>query len=173
MRTASPMFAVVVAVLLTAVGTCQETASWIDRNPQASFAFTPPEAPHRHSSTYQEGVQRGYAAVVRAAADFNLQDSQAQIFREQAYAMNLDNSLKLTNTHFERKRMIANYYHQDRIDRIVRREQLRQLKSVDRLRDALDNPLSEYDVDFSTGSVYWPALVAGRTIRTIVNSSIG
>jgi hypothetical protein len=162
MRTALPMLAIVVS-LFSANCYAKETSThaWIDRNPEASFAVTPPEAPHRHSSTYQEGVQRGYAAVVRAHADAVLQDAQARIFHEQAYSMHIDNALNLTKAQFERKRMIASYYHQDRIDRIVRREELRQLKSIEELRDALDNPLNEYDVNFQTGSVYWPALVAG------------
>lgn len=164
MRNTLPMLAVAVATLLTAPSFA-ETSQWIDRDPQASFALTPPEAPHRHSSTYQEGVQRGQAALVRAYADFSLQDAQAEILREQAYAMRLDNFIHLGKTHYEWKQMRADYTHQERVSRIVRSEELYQLKQLSEsrreLREALQYPLSENEVDFLTGTVYWPALVAG------------
>jgi hypothetical protein len=160
MRTTLPTIALFIASL-TSSTFAAESAEWIDRNPQASFAYSPPEAPHRHSSTYQEGVQRGYATVVQAHANYRLQDAQAAIFDEQAYSMHLDNALKLTSAQFERKQIIADYHHNKRVERIVRREQLRQLKTVEELREALDYTLTEYDVDFTTGTVYWPALVAG------------
>jgi hypothetical protein len=160
MRTTLPTIALFIASL-TSQTFAAESAQWIDRNPEASFAYSPPEAPHRHSSTYQEGVQRGYATVLQAQANYRLQDAQAAIFDEQAYSMHLDNALKLTSVQFERKQIISDYFHNKRIERIVRREQLRQLKSIEELREALDYTLTEYDVDFTTGTVYWPALVAG------------
>jgi hypothetical protein len=160
MRTTLPLFAVV-AGLLVSPGFAQETSAWIGRNPSASFAFTPPEAPHRHSSTYQEGVQRGQAALQRALADRELQSAQAAILAEQAYAMSLDNYLKKTQTYIVRNEMLDDFRHRERINRIARREELRQLKQVDQLRTALDYSLSEFDVNFQTGTVYWPALVAG------------
>jgi hypothetical protein len=154
--------ALIVASSLLAVNCyAAESSERLGPNTSASFAFSPPEAPHRHSSTYQEGVLRGQAALVRAYADLSLQDAQAEIFRAQAYSMWLDNSLKLTETHFERKRMIANYYHQGRIDRYVRKNELYQFKQIDQLKKALEYPLTEFDVNFKTGTVYWPALVAG------------
>jgi hypothetical protein len=160
MRTTLPTIALFITSL-TSFTFAAESAQWIDRNPEASFAYSPPEAPHRHSSTYQEGVQRGYATVVQAHANYRLQDAQAAIFDEQAYSMHLDNALKLTSAQLERKQIIADYHHHKRVERIVRREQLRQLKSVEELREALDYTLTQYDVDFATGTVYWPALVAG------------
>lgn len=160
MRTTLPTIALFIASL-TSSAFAVESAQWIGRNTEAAFPYSPPEAPHRHSSTYQEGVQRGFATVVQAQANYRLQDAQAAIFDEQAYSMHLDNALKLTSAQFERKQMISDYHHNKRVERIVRREQLRQLKSVEELREALDYTLTEYDVDFATGTVYWPALVAG------------
>lgn len=164
MRSTLPMLAAAVAILFTTTSQA-ETSAWIDRDPQASFAYSPPEAPHRHSSTYQEGVLRGQAALTRAQGDFNLLDAQAEILREQAYSMRLDNFINLGKTHFEWKNMITDYNHQERVNRIVRREELHQLKQLSQsrqdLRAALEYPLSENEVDFSTGTVYWPALVAG------------
>lgn len=164
MRNTLPLLAVAVATLLPA-NSFAETSQWIARDPQASFAFSPPEAPHRHSSTYQEGVLRGQAALTRAQGDFNLLDAQAEILREQAYAMRLDNFVNLGKTHFERKKMISDYNHEERVDRIVRSEELYQVRqwkeSRQELREALEYPLSQNEVDFRTGTVYWPALVAG------------
>jgi hypothetical protein len=145
---ANPMFA-------------QETSTWLNRNPSGSFAYSPPEAPHRHSSTYQEGVERGQAVLQRALADRELQSAQAAILLEQAYSMSLDNYLKKTQTYIARNEMLDEFRHRERVNRIARRDELRQLKRVDQLRTALDDSLSEFDVNFHTGTVYWPALVAG------------
>jgi hypothetical protein len=161
MRTTLSLLASAASLLTIAHCSAEETTAWIDRNPSASFAFTPPEAPHRHSSTYQEGVQRGYAAVQRALADRELQSAQAAILGEQAYAMSLDNYLKKTKTYIVRNEMLDDFRHRERINRITRREELRQLKQVDELREALQYSLTEFDVNFQTGTVYWPALVAG------------
>lgn len=160
MRATLPLFAVI-ASLLTAYSHAQETSAWIDRNPSAAFAFSPPEAPHRHSSTYQEGVQRGRAALERALADRELQSAQAAILWEQANAMSMDNYLKRTHTYIVRSEMLDDYRHRDRINRIARKEELRQIKQLSQLREALDYSLTEFDVNFQTGTVYWPALVAG------------
>lgn len=169
MRYTLPMIASVVTVLVAAVlfatNSQAETSAWIDRNPEASFAYSPPEAPHRHSSTYQEGVLRGQAALTRASGDFNLLDAQAEILREQAYSMRLDNFLNKGKAHYEWKNMITDYNHQERVNRIVRREELHQLKQLSNsrreLRAAMEYPLSENEVNFRTGMVYWPAVVAG------------
>lgn len=165
MRPTLPMLASVLT-LLVGPAFAQETSTWINRNPGGSFAFTPPEAPHRHSSTYQEGVARGHAALQRALADRELQSAQAAILLEQAYSMSLDNYLKKTQTYITRNEMLDEFRHRERINRLVRRDQLRQLKEVDQLREALDYSLTEFDVNFNTGTVYWPALVAGPRYAT-------
>jgi hypothetical protein len=154
------MLAIILSLLLNPA-LAQETSTWLNRNPSGSFASTPPEAPHRHSSTYQEGVQRGQAVLQRALADRELQSAQAAILLEQAYSMSLDNYLKKTQTYIVRNEMLDEFRHRERINRIARRDQLRQLKEVDQLREALDYSLTEFDVNFDTGTVYWPALVAG------------
>jgi hypothetical protein len=161
MRHSLPMLALVASLFAAGHALAEETSAWIDRNPSASFALSPPEAPHRHSSTYQEGVQRGQAALQRALADRELQSAQAAILAEQAYAMSLDNYLNKTRTYIVRNELLDDFRHRERVQRITRREELRQLKQVDQLREALDYSLSEFDVNFQTGTVYWPALVAG------------
>jgi hypothetical protein len=160
MRTTLPMLAIAASLLASPL-LAQETSTWINRNPSGSFAYTPPEAPHRHSSTYQEGVQRGQAALERALADRELQSAQAAILLEQAYSMSLDNYLKKTQTYIVRNELLDEFRHRERVNRISRRDQLRQLKQVGELREALDDSLSEFDVNFHTGTVYWPTLVAG------------
>ena len=150
-----------VAMIVVSSAAAQETSAWIGRSPAASSALAPPEAPHRHSSTYQEGVQRGRAALERAWGDRALLEAQSAILFEQARAMQMDNHLKMTSSYIVRQQMLDDFRHQERIDRITRTQQLRQLKEIDKLRKALDYALTEFDVDFQTGTVYWPALVAG------------
>lgn len=142
-----------------------ESPEWIDRDPQASFALSPPEAPHFHSSTYQEGVLRGMAVLNRAEGDRNLLDAQANVLWEQVYAMRIRNFLYKGQAHFEWKEMMSESRHRARINDILRTEELHRAKQLvesrRELEKALEYPLSEFDVDFRTGTVYWPALVAG------------
>lgn len=170
MRKASTMLATAVAVLLTAPtyaesSSYQESLEWLGYNPSPTFPLSPPEAPHRHSSTYQEGLLRGYAALTRAQGDFNVLDAQAEILWQQAYAMHMMNQLFKTDAAFARKQKIRDYYHEDRVARLMHTEELHRLRQVAEARrdleKALEYPLTEFDVNFRTGAVYWPALVSG------------
>jgi hypothetical protein len=138
---------------------------WIDRNPEASFALSPPEAAHFHSSTYQEGVLRGMAVLTRAEGDRNLLDAQAGILWEQVYAMRIRNFLYKGQAHYEWKEMMADSRHRARINDMLRTEELHRAKQLvesrRELEKALEYPLSEFDIDFRTGTIYWPAIVAG------------
>src|SRR5262245_26341410 len=57
-----------------------------------------------HSSTLEEGMQRGHADVVRSYGMANLLNSQAAQNYEQARKDYLDNRLKATQTYFEMRR---------------------------------------------------------------------
>src|SRR5262245_55227841 len=57
-----------------------------------------------HSSTLEEGVQRGYADVVRSYGMANLLNSQAAGNFEQARKAYIENQLNATQTYFEMRR---------------------------------------------------------------------
>lgn len=69
----------------------------------SSFPNTPPEAPHRHSSTAAEGWLRGRAALIGAIANYRLQDAEARILWEQARALAYDNYVRKTEAFYQRK----------------------------------------------------------------------
>jgi hypothetical protein len=57
-----------------------------------------------HSSTAFEGAQRGNAAVIQALGNLQLAESQAQILRQQARALDRDNDLRQTEAlHLQQK----------------------------------------------------------------------
>ena len=56
---------------------------------------------YRHASTYEEGVQRGFADIVRSAGAKNLMDSEAAINWEQARRAYFDNRVYGTQKYFE------------------------------------------------------------------------
>ena len=58
-----------------------------------------------YSSTYEEGVQRGYADIVRSQGMANLMNSEAAKKYEEARREYLDNRLKATQTYFEMRRV--------------------------------------------------------------------
>ena len=76
-----------------------------------AFAARPASAQYPYpyyqarASTAGESHARGMADVVRAAGDNNLRNSQAAINYEAARSAELDNRLKYTETHYEKKRM--------------------------------------------------------------------
>ena len=57
-----------------------------------------------HSSTLEEGVQRGYADVVRSRGMANLMNSEAAINLQEADKKYLENRLTATQTYFEMRR---------------------------------------------------------------------
>src|SRR5262245_21051469 len=57
-----------------------------------------------HSSTLEEGVQRGFADVVRSQGMANLYNAQAATEAQKARSSYLDNQYKATQTYFEMRR---------------------------------------------------------------------
>src|SRR5262245_24062910 len=89
------------SALFLVIGTCvaQSTYEYND-----SPVFYQPVSPwpvemgfwQDHSSTLQEGIRRGQAALIQAWGDYELSTSQAEILREQNRAVRRDNDLKQT-----------------------------------------------------------------------------
>lgn len=170
MRSTFPLLAAVsasilsVASLWSTASMAQDSAAWMERDPQSTFPISPPEAPHRHSSTALEGYLRGLGVLTRAQADYMIAEGQAGILWEQIYAMRMENFLKKAKTHFEWKELMAAERHQKWMNDKIRKEEkyLARAWSESRkeMREAAENPLSEFDVDFQTGMIYWPSMVA-------------
>jgi hypothetical protein len=74
----------------------QRTVSYAQREPGHGVP-----AWQRHASTYEEGVQRGYADVVRAMGDYNYNTSLAAINAQQAYGYALENRKRAVQAYFE------------------------------------------------------------------------
>jgi hypothetical protein len=106
-----------------------------------------------HSSTYEEGVQRGFADVVRSAGAANLMNSEAAINYEDARRKYIDNRVYGTEKYFQMRQ----------INKTARTaERGRQPTMEDLIRYASERApsrLSPSELDPLTGIVTWPALL--------------
>jgi hypothetical protein len=79
--------------------------------------------------------------------------------------MQIENFVAKGKAHYDWKEMMASERHRERVNDILRTEELHQAKQLAHsrreLEKALEYPLTQFDVDFRTGTVYWPTLVAG------------
>ena len=103
-----------------------------------------------HSSTLEEGIQRGHADVVRSYGMANLLNSQAAQNYEQARKDYLDNRLKATQTYFEMRR-----YHDEAV-KAQRSTPLSYEQYVRLAREDAPPALTATQLDPLTGSVSWP-----------------
>jgi len=139
-----------------------------------------PSAVYRHASTYEEGVQRGYADVVRARGDFNYNTSLANINNQIARDMAISNNLKATEAYFQQRQI-------NREARAAeRRPKPTQAQLQERASRRAPQRLTAADVDRETRRIYWPAVLlrdeyaAARTTidrlystRNVHNSGLG
>ena len=166
MRSTLPLLAVVIASLMVSGAIAQQTRDRMIPQPGGAFANTPPEAPHRHSSTYQEGVLRGWAVLTRAYADGVLQESQAFINYETAYSMFLDNRIKLARTELELDQIRRQRYQDARVSRVMNKIENTSLRRLELLQEALEYQLDDFDIDWSTAMIYWPAAASSPRYGT-------
>jgi hypothetical protein len=105
----------------------------------------------RHSSTLEEGVQRGYADIVRSRGMANLLNSQAAKTYEEARRDYIENRLRATQTYFEMRRYNEDYRNAKRPRPLTMEEYVRlaRIQAPDRL--------SVSQLDPFTGKVNWPA----------------
>src|SRR5262245_33415573 len=80
-----------------------------------------------HASTAAEGFLRGQAAVIDSLGNFEVNDAQAGILREQGRALNRDNDLKQTEALLLQKKMWDDARVQARRDRETRLNEGREL----------------------------------------------
>jgi hypothetical protein len=106
-----------------------------------------------HSSTVEEGVQRGFADVVRSAGAANLMNSMASKNLEDARQKYIENRLQSTETFFEMRRINQEARNANRprplsMEQYVR---LARMQAPDRLSVSQLDPL--------TGQVEWPSVL--------------
>jgi hypothetical protein len=103
-----------------------------------------------HSSTYGEGVQRGYADVVRSHGMANLLNSEAAKNYEDARKSYIDNRLRATQTYFEMRR------YNEEARRAARPSPLSNEEYVRLARQAAPAQLTTTQLDPLTGAIGWP-----------------
>jgi hypothetical protein len=111
-----------------------------------------------HASTAAEGFLRGRAAVIDALGNFEVNDAQAGILREQGRALDRENNLKQTEALQLQKKMWEDARIQTRKDAEVRLAEGLQLLSQRRAtvyRQAYQ--LSANELNMKTGAICWPA----------------
>lgn len=109
-----------------------------------------------HSSTYEEGVQRGFADIVRSAGMKNLMDSEAAINYEEARRQNIDNRLHWTNTYFQMREVNRQARAMERGPRPSQEDLIRFAASKRPSR------LGTSELDPLSGEIAWPSLLMER-----------
>jgi hypothetical protein len=110
-----------------------------------------------HASTAAEGFLRGHAAVIDALGNFEVNDAQAGILREQGRALDRENDLKQTEALHLQKKMWEDARIQARRDRAARSLEGQQILAERRAtvyRDAY--LLSAEELNIKTGQIAWP-----------------
>jgi hypothetical protein len=113
-----------------------------------------------HASTAAEGFLRGRAAVIDALGNFEVNDAQAAILREQGRALDRENDLKQTQALHLQKKMWEDARFQARKDRDARIAEGRMVLAERRAtiyREAYQ--LSSNELDIKTGKIAWPAVL--------------
>jgi hypothetical protein len=104
----------------------------------------------RHSSTLEEGMQRGYGDVIRSYGMANLLNSDAAKNLEQARRDYIENRLKATQAYFEMRS------YNDSYRRNQRSAPLSMEQYVRLARQQAPDRLSVSQLDPFTGTINWP-----------------
>jgi hypothetical protein len=112
-----------------------------------------------HSSTYEEGVQRGYADVVRSQGMARLLNSKAATEYEAARRAYIENQLKATQTYFEMRR------YNDSARAAARSTPLSNEEYVRIAREQAPDQLTATQLDPLTGAIGWPVALRAEAYR--------
>jgi hypothetical protein len=107
-----------------------------------------------HSSTLEEGVQHGFADVVRSQGMAHLYNAQAATEAQKARSAYLDNQYKATQTYFEMRR------YNTEARRAERSAPLSTEQYVRLARAEAPQTLTNTQLDPLTGTIGWPAPLA-------------
>jgi hypothetical protein len=116
-----------------------------------------------HASTYEEGVQRGMADVIRSAGAANLMNSEAANNYEEARSKYINNRLSWTNTYFEMKRVNKEYRDANRAPRPTSEQLFRLAK------ESAPKKMNAAELDPVTGKIDWPLILQDESFDTYRN----
>jgi len=108
-----------------------------------------------HSSTLEEGIQHGFADVVRSQGMANLYNAQALTEAQRARSAYIDNQYKATQTYFEMRR------YNTEARRAERSAPLSTEQYVRLARVEAPQVLTNTQLDPLTGAIAWPKPLAG------------
>ncbi len=152
--------AMIAAALLATAAVGEETSPTVVGYHAPAFPFSPPEAWHDHSSTAYEGALRGHAVLTRARGDKNLLDAQSNVVNQHARSLSYDNDVKFTYSRFQIKEMKESYRDLQRQRSLERRYAGKRLHGKRDQNLAETYRLTEYEFNWETGAIYWPAWIA-------------
>jgi len=112
-----------------------------------------------HSSTLEEGIQRGYADVVRSQGMARLLNSKAATEYEAARRAYIENQLKATQTYFEMRR------YNDSARAAARSTPLSNEEYVRIAREQAPDQLTATQLDPLTGAIGWPVALRAEAYR--------
>jgi hypothetical protein len=111
------------------------------------------------SSTYEEGVQRGFADIVRSAGAANLMNSEAAKNYEDARKKYIENRLQATETYFEMRRV-------NQESRAALRPRPLSTEQYVRLaRQQAPERLSVSQLDPLSGTIGWPRVLMSERYK--------
>ena len=155
------MIVAAIAVVAVAAGVQAQTYSYGTRGHPRWYG-----PGQHHASTYAEGVQRGWASVIRAMGDYNYWTSEALINREEARRMYTENRDEYVQQYFELRRL-------NREARAAERGPKPTPQDVARFaKDRAPNRLSAYEYEISWGELKWPSALADEQFdveREVIN----
>lgn len=142
------------ATLLTAVLVLLALA--VPRPAMTQDHYTPggpvasPPMYYDHASTWEEGVMRGAADVLRGAGEMHYNNSLAAINVQEAYSRFLDNRLQAASTYFDLRKL----------NREARAEERGQRASAEKLAEFANvrapDRLAATSLDATTNRLIWP-----------------
>lgn len=114
-----------------------------------------------HASTYEEGVQRGAADLVRAAGEFNYNTALSAFHAQTAVSKYLDNQIKRTQTYFEKRRINRQARDAERAPRSTAQQRERINKS------RVPSRLTEAEYSRALSKVSWPQALQGSEFKAL------
>ena len=110
-----------------------------------------PYAGYRHASTYEEGVLRGRADLIRGYGQYNFLSSLAAINHERARRDYLDNRVQGVETLFEMRKLNKESRAAERGPRPTQQQLIRLAKS------RVPDRLAEHQYEPALAELYWPS----------------
>src|SRR4051812_30944180 len=113
-----------------------------------------------HSSTFEEGVQRGYASVITARGQANALNGQAAISFQEARTRAIQNDELATTTYFRTRHINQEARNADRPARLSTDRYVAMAKS------AAPERLTAQAYDTTFARLSWPSALAGEEFAT-------